>query len=74
MPGGLCGEGDVVDDGAVAEPDEAFGSGGDLRVVRGEQDRHVVLGGQAGKQIEDLGGQLSPGTTPPQTAAGSPWG
>jgi len=54
---------------------EAFGSGGDLRVVRGEQDRHVVLGGQAGKQIEDLGGQLSPGTdTTGRPSAGSALG
>jgi hypothetical protein len=38
------GEVDVVDDLAVAEPDQPVGSGGDLRVVRGEQDGHVVLG------------------------------
>jgi hypothetical protein len=30
----------------------------------------VVLGAQAGEQVEDFGGQLSPGMTPPQTAAG----
>ena len=30
------GERDVVSDGAVAEPDQPFGSGGDLRVVGGQ--------------------------------------
>jgi MFS family permease len=50
------GEGDVVDDCAVTEPDQPFGSGGDLRVVGSEQDRHVVFGAQAGKQVEDVRG------------------
>jgi hypothetical protein len=40
----VLGEVDVVDDRAVAEPDQPFGSGGDLRIVGGEQDRHVVFG------------------------------
>ena len=52
----VCGELDVVDDGAVAEPDEAFGSGGDLRVVGGQQDGHAVFGAQPGEQVEDVGG------------------
>ncbi len=66
----VSGELDVVDDGAVAEPDEAFGSGGDLLVVGSEHDRHAVFGAEPGEQVEDLGGQSVPGMTPPQTAAG----
>jgi DNA-binding PadR family transcriptional regulator len=48
----VSGELDVVDDRAVAEPDEPFGSGGDLRVVGGEQDRDVVFGAQPGEQVK----------------------
>src|SRR5579872_2957640 len=52
----LHGELDVVDDGAVTEPDQAFGSGGDLRVVGGEHDCHAVFGAEPGEQVEDVGG------------------
>jgi hypothetical protein len=47
------GELDVVNDCAVAEPDQPFGSGGDLRVVGGEDDCHVVFGAEPGAQVED---------------------
>jgi hypothetical protein len=53
---GVLGELDVVDDCAVAGPDQPFGCGGDLGVVGGEDDGHVVFGAQAGEQVEDAGG------------------
>jgi hypothetical protein len=52
----VLGELDVVDDGAVAEADQAVGPGSGLRIVGGQDDGHVVLGAQAGDQVEDAGG------------------
>ena len=39
---------DVVDDGAVAQPDQPVAAGGDLRVMGGDDDRHLALPRAAG--------------------------
>src|ERR1019366_1865799 len=57
LVGGMAvGDLDVVDDGAVSEPDQPVAAGGDLRVVGSDDDRHLVLAPQPGQQVKDGGG------------------
>jgi hypothetical protein len=55
IDGMAAGDLDVVDDGAVPEPDQPVAAGGDLRVMGGDDNRHLVLAAQPGRQAENCG-------------------